>query len=668
MWAPEAGPYDDDPREIQRQREAYARELDHQIALRRARQQQEQMEREELERKLAPSDRSPSKWLVEGGQLDAPTVSESPWKRTQRMEHPMEQRQDRGAATGEANSVSSSHPRFRVTDESETSQRVRERAQQMQWRRILDDQVQEKARLKEQEEAKRRRSEEDAAREEVRYLREQQLRAQRRLGQFSPALNAASIEDKTGGDAVYHAVRSNPTAQGINNQWTSNSHNFGLYGASRNENDSSIHHQTERQYDKIEARNALLPPPAPSRVPIPQSSLISSARDENLDLISRDRTHAEETQASNQQLEQQRRMIEEYRSLLAEIRREREELRRERDEVRHEKEDLRVQRALLQLENEKMTSLVEAQRTLNEQHQADLQTQQELQARQLAQRQAQHQAQQQAQHQAQQQPQQEAQQHAQYQPISHQYRTSIAQPVGCNMNSALGGFGTSAHQAGVSDNVANSQLNQIRQSFSQLNFYDDQPQPVPGRRRKPPSPMSMAEFSALTPQKRTNVDIMDTPHFQRLSRYQPVSAVLPDDEDLLNQSLLGESVFVPLSPKSKDQVDKGLVPRTTKSPTSSDRQGDHRLGHPLRDSRVIKSRGFYDFEQELKSADRLEAFESGSVSGSVLDSDLGSSFYGDNDGDDGEDSAEIDCEKRDDDRTDSCATANSGLFKVQVLV
>ncbi|KAG6977576.1 hypothetical protein JG688_00000186 [Phytophthora aleatoria] len=593
MWASEAGLHDDDPREIQRRREAYARELDHQIALRRARQHQEQMEREELERKLAPSELSPSKWLVEGGHLDPPTTSESPWKFTQSVYLHNEQKQDRGAATGEANSVSSSHPRFRVTDESETSQRLRERAQQMQWKRILDEQVQEKARLKEQQEAERRRSEEDAAREEMRYLREQQLRAQRRLGHFSPALNT---EDRTETSSPYHALPSPPelapNRQGNAFQPTSNRNEFAFNNDAR-EDDTSMYYHRDRQYGNPGAAEALLPPPAPSRIPMPQDNA-RSARDDSRHTSNFDRSAVSgiaarqqysqdnDAQASRQQLEQQSRIIDEYRSLLAEIRREREELRRERDEVRRDKEELRVQRALLQLENERMASLVDAQRALNEQHQADLQVQQA--------QQAQHQAQQQAQQQ-------------QYEPLSFQHRLSPVQPVGFETNNARSSFELPDQQDNVPETLVQSRLNQIRQTLGDLNIHDDQPQPaMPGRRRKPPSPMSIADFSALTPQKRLTVSAVDSPRFQRLSRYRPTPAVPAEDESVLNQSLIGESVFVPLSPKSQYQSSNGPVPRTTSSPTSAGRQGVNRRANPLRSSRVIKSRGFYDLEQELKKS------------------------------------------------------------------
>ncbi|CEG38587.1 Protein of unknown function DUF4602 [Plasmopara halstedii] len=588
MWTPESRLRDDDPREIQRQREAYARELDHQIALRRARQHQEQLEREELERKLAPSDRSPSKWLVEGGQLDLPTISRTPWKFTQSTKYHENQQQDRGAATGEANSLSSSHPRFRVIDESETSQRVRERAQQMRWKQILDDQVQEKERFKKQEEAERRRSEEEAAKEEVRYLRQQQLQAQRRLGKFSPAFGTASIEDLTEENAIHHAFRPETSLNGpeINIQPSKNN-NPPYNNDSKEEADSPDLYLRNGQFDKPNLLDPRQPPPAPSRFQMPNDDALSSSRNEKRNsfgqgwpnnlAVRQAYPSAAETQASYQHLDQQSHMIEEYRSLLAEIRREREELRRERDEVRHEKEDLRVQRALLQLENEKMASLVDAQRALYEQQQDDLQIHQ---AQQLAQQEAQR----------------TAKQHASYQYTSLQYQDSSVQPAGLQRNNASGESEIATDRDRFSNNVAYAQLNQICQSLGTLNIDDDQPS-IPGRRRKPLAPMSMAEFSALTPQKWIDNNLIDTPQFQRLSQYQPNPAVLADDESLLNQSLVGDSVFVPLSPQLKEQGNKGPLPRTTSSPTSADRQRTNQRAHPLRSSRVIKSRGFYDFEQ-----------------------------------------------------------------------
>ncbi|KAE8910581.1 hypothetical protein PF005_g15612 [Phytophthora fragariae] len=653
MWASEAGLDDDDPREIQRRREVYARELDHQIALRRARQHQEQMEREDLERKLAPSERSPSKWLVEGGHLDTPAAPQSPWKFTQSVDIYEEQQQDRGAATGEANGVSSSHPRFRVTDESETSQRLRERAQQMQWKRMLDEQVQEKARLKEHQETERRRSEEDAAREEMRYLREQQLRAQRRLGQFSPGVNAEFSENRTDTKSPYHALPSPPEVAGSRQrndfqQGASSRHNFAFNSDNHDEDDKF--YQRDRQYGNPGASEALLPPPAPSRIQMPQGNS-RTARDDSRGTFDPSavsgiagRLQENDAQESRQQLEQQSRIIDEYRSLLAEIRREREELRRERDEVRREKEELRVQRALLQLENEKMASLVDAQRALNEQHHADLQTQQVQQAQQLAQQQAQ----------------QQQYQHA----VSFQHRLSPVQSTGFDMSNTVRNTTLPDHSEDIPEAQSYSRLNQIRQTLGDLNIHEDQSHPaVQGRRRKPPSPMSMADFSTPTPNKRMVVTAMDSPRFQRLSRYRPIPAVPAHDESVLNQSLVGESVFVPLSPKSQNQDNNGPAPRVTASPTSADRRGDTRA-NSLRSSRVIKSRGFYDFDQELKS-DKLESFASGSIRDS-FGSDIGSSLYGDDDDNDISDAEDelFDAERS----SDSRPATSSGLFQVQVLV
>lgn len=566
-----------------------------------------------------------------------------------------EQRQDRGAATGEANSVSSSHPRFRVTDESETSQRLRERAQQMQWKRILDEQVQEKARLKEQQEAERRRSEEDAAKDEVRYLREQQMRAQRRLGQFSPAVNAEALDNRVEMKSPYHTLSSPPE---LSNRQRSDFHpttsrqNHAFHNDTKEEEHK--YYPKERHFEDRTAAEALLPPPAPTRIPLHQRNGHSDLNDDIRNpfdgntisggIAARQQySQDNDSQSSRQQLEQQSRIIDEYQSLLAEIRREREELRRERDEVRREKEELRVQRALLQLENEKMASLVDAQRALNEQHQTDLQTQQAQQAQQQALQQAQQQ---------------------QYQSISLQPRLSPVQPPGLAMDNVRNAFELPDHQYDVPEAQPYSRLDQIRQTLSGLNIHDDQPQPaVQGRRRKPPSPMSMADFSTPTPQKRLTVNATESPRFQRLSRYRPTPAVPAQDESVLNQSLTGESVFVPLSPKSQHQVNNGPAPRITTSPISANRQEGNRHANPLRSSRVIKSRGFYDFEQELKSDDRLDSLASGSIRS--FGSDLGSSLYGD-DEDDASDEDELD--EKDNHNGDSHSAANSSLFQVQVLV
>ncbi|KAG7401618.1 hypothetical protein PHYBOEH_000150 [Phytophthora boehmeriae] len=661
LWAASDTGADEDPRELQRRREAYARELDHQIALRRARQQQEQREREEFERKLAPSEHSPSKWLVEGGHYDTDADSPAPWKVTQSMELPKEQHQDRGAPTDEANGVSSSHPRFRVTDESEASQRLRERAQQMQWKRILDEQVQEKARLKEKQEEERRRSEAEAAREEMRYLREQQLRAQRRLGPFSPAL-AQSTEKRTEINSPYQSIPSPELPSGQRSAFqpsTSLRRSFQGNSDTRGFDEMSPYYHREKEYGSTAVADTLMPPPVPSRAPMPppaptrmqmpqgsngrmnyedeRDRIGSSAGNGELgrQMNSQDnevylsRLKEQQQQQQLQQEQQQSHILEEYRSLLAEIRREREELRRERDEVRREKEELRVQRALLQLENEKMASIVESQRALNEQHQADLQTQQ-----------------------------------AQQQAISYQQKLLPVQTVAFESDHIGDGGGLQNRLDDAPSMQAFSRLNQIQQSLGSLAINEDHLHTAPqGRRRPSPSPMSMADFASVAPSPvPTNAE--PSPRFQRLSRYRPIPAVQANDENQLNESLAGESVFVPLSPKPQPL---GPSPRITSSPTTAGRRGDitSRRSNPLRNSRVIKSRGFYDVEHELKSGDKADPWMSDLASDSFRDSlgsDLDSSLY-----DDDEDGSEAgsDLEEPDGDERPPAA---SGLFQVQVLV
>ncbi|KAI9908418.1 hypothetical protein PsorP6_004338 [Peronosclerospora sorghi] len=587
MWTTEA---DDDPRELQRRRQAYARELDHQIALRRKLQIQEKMDREELERKLAPSECSPSKWLVEGGQLDKPTTSRSTKTFSESINFNEEQRQDRGAATGERNSVSSSHPRFRVTDESESSQRQRERAKQMQWKRILDEQVQEKARLRRQEEDKKRRSDEDAAREELRYLHEQQQQAQRRLGRYSPAMNKDDFHPRPTQEMDNHRQRDDPQSS------KNNLHNFALNNDQR-ENNKPKNFHTDWENESPSKRQSFLHPPSPLYMQMPlrnerycdnDNSRETSGDNREINNATRQLySQDNNVEASYQQTEHQHRAIDEYRLLLVEIRREREELRRERDEIRREKEELRIQRALLQLENEKLATLVDAERALNERQQEDLH----------GQLQDQYEVHQQ-----------------QYEAQAYQHRASPAQFVD-----------PEADNARKVNNETFSRLTHIRQTLGDLSVHDREPRRVV--RRKPSSPMSMAYFSAPTSSKYMAQTIVDSPRYQRLLRYRRNPAVPAHEDSILNQSLVGESVFVPLSPKSLSKNNNEPLSRTPSSPTSSN--SNRRLSHPLRSSRVIQSRGFYDFKQDIKSDDKAESLASGLIKESDLGSDVGSSCYGD---------------------------------------
>ena len=301
--------------------------------------------------------------------------------------------------------------------------------------------------------------------------------------------------------------------------------------------------------------------------------------------------HSQENDApaTHQQMKQQSRMIEEYRSLLAEIRYERQELRRERDEVRREKEELRVQQVLLQLENEKMANLVDAQRALIEKHQLDLKTEQVKQAQHLAQQQ-------------------------QKQAMAYQHRQSPVQSVDLKLDDARRGIECPRQQGDDPEIEAYSRLDQIRQALADSNIHDEQPQLVSVRRRRTPlSPMSMADFSAPTSNKRMTTNIVKSPGFQRLSQYRPIPAIPAHDDSILNQSLIGESVFVPLSPKPQNQCTNQVAPRTALSPASGDI--NNRRPHSRRSSRVIKSRGFYDFEQESQRSDKADFFPSGSISG-----------------------------------------------------
>ncbi|CAH0477389.1 unnamed protein product [Peronospora belbahrii] len=613
MWPTETGLNDDDPCELQRRREAYARELEQQIAMRCMYQQKDQIEREELERKLAPSEHSPSMWLVEGGRFDVGHTAQLPEKRTSCVDVHEEKIQDRGAATCEVSSVSSSYPRFRVIDESKTSQRLRERAQQMQWKKMLDEQVQEKARLKQQQEAERRQSEEEAAREEVRYLREQQQQAQRRLGK----VNAEEIENRVEALSSMPELPANKQPNDFEST-TNNLHKFARTSDPRETDDKSMCYHNDRRNKCPGVAEALLPPPALAQIQLPQDNGHNRSNDGGHDTFdcrkeSIKQLHFEknDAQASQDQMEQHSRIMEEYRSLLADIRREREKLRRERDEIRREKEELRMQLVLLQLENEKTANLVDAQRALNEQHESNFQTEQILQAQQQL-----------------------SQQQQQYQAMAYQFRQPTVQSVDIKKDSTRWGYGRPRQQHNDGEMKTYSRLSEIRQTLGDLSIRNDQPESAfPGRRKKSPNPMSMADIPAVSPNKRMNANIVSLPDYQRLSPYRPIPTIPSHDESMLDQSLVNESVFVPLSPTSEhDTTRPNVMARRTPSSTSVSGDINSRCLDPLRSSRIIQSRGFYDFGQEFKTSDKADSLDaSGSINGTDIGLDSTSNYHGNDD-------------------------------------
>uniref|UniRef100_M4BI78 CCDC66 domain-containing protein n=1 Tax=Hyaloperonospora arabidopsidis (strain Emoy2) TaxID=559515 RepID=M4BI78_HYAAE len=589
-----------DLREVRRRREAYARALDHQIELRRSHHQQQQKEEEELERQLAPSERAPSKWLVEGGHSDLPVTAASP-SLAQSDGFCDEKRQDRGVNTGEVTTAALSHPRFRVIDEREASERLRGRAQQMQWKQILDEQVREKKRLKQEEEEARRQREEDEVKKDVRCVEEQKQQQQVKRGQCVPV----EARDTRAGP-LHHALPSPPDVVTVKRQLTDarlSTYNREPDRGQREDDYVLLDRHRLQPGGSADAAAGHLPSHTTSRMQLPRGDERRSGNDEYRDPFDRsERTRTGDRQFqcgddNTPNLQQpvigQRRIIDEYRSLLMEIRREREELRRDRDDVRREKDELRVQRALLQLENEKMASLVDAQRVLNEQHQADLHTCLAQQARQ------------------------QSQQRRQYQELAKQHRLSPAQDDVC------GSFDLPNHQGRMSGTKVYSRLSQIRQGLSDLSMHGEHPQPaVQERRRNSPSPMSMADFVAPTPNKRMTNDFVYSPDFQQLSQNRPTSAVtIENDDNEMDQSLVGESVFVPLCPNSLNHTNNGPAPRTASPLTSA---VNYCPTNCLEGSRVIESRGFYDFHQETKIGDKDDFGVNESITGSGIASDHGS--------------------------------------------
>ncbi|TYZ64883.1 hypothetical protein PybrP1_001106 [[Pythium] brassicae (nom. inval.)] len=511
-------PQDAAARQLQKKLE-YARELELQIALRRARQLEEQQAAEALERKLQPAERSPSRWLVDGGGDGGGGSSSerSPFRFPPRSPLPAAPSagepsgaQDAAAREEDAMYAQPPHPhaRFRITDLQDQSDRLRERAQQLEWRRALDEQVRENARLKQPAEQERRHADAEAAREEMAVLREQQLRAQRRLG--------------------LPETHTQPRAK--------------AYG--------------------FDPEAVVMPPAAPSHLELRTSGarLSSGPSPTQYQYQPQYQPH-EQMQQSFEALDMSRSVvIDEYRALLTEIRREREELRQEKAALRNEREELRLERTLLQLENERMASLVDAQRRANEQH-AGL----ALQRRQ--------------------QQQQEASRPPSRDDDDFDYR-SPPRSLASRRPPAF--------------------------DFSQLQRVDHAAAaaalglgPRADRERRP-SPITMDDFAV--PHHRLTANVVDSPRRQRLAQVRARRAAAADASDAagdddepnaLDQSLVGESVFVALRPDEVPIAASWGPPRITE--TASPHRGaklDASDRSELRSSRVITSRGFYNFENE----------------------------------------------------------------------
>lgn len=481
-------------RQLQKQHE-YARELELQIALRRARQIEEQQAAEALERKLQPAERSPSRWLVDGGGDDDSSRSSSRERSLFRfppLSSPLSAGEPSGAQDAAYREpvpyepqLSHAHARFRITDVQDQSERLRERAQQLAWRQALDAQVRENTRLRQPAELERRHAEADEAREEMVELRDQQLRARRRLGMP---------------EAPAQPQPQHSTAFGVD-------------------------------VDTV----ARMPPAAPSRLDFRTSSVQTNSGPPQPPPHYASQAHYEPVDA----LDGSRSVvINEYRSLLAEIRRERAELRHEKEELRQEKDALRLERTLLQLENERLASLLDAQRRATERpHRMEDASQ--------------------------------YQQRQQYQlpPPPGRLRTPVP-----------------------SDDDFNRSQPRSLVSRRPPAFALSQQQPLlrPAERR--PSPiLSMDDFAVVAPSPYR--------HHHRMPQVQDDAY---DEPRALDQSLVGESVFVALPPDELPVAASRGPPHITE--TASPRRVHVRTtldtNPELRSSRVITSRGFYSLEHE----------------------------------------------------------------------
>ncbi|KAF1335391.1 hypothetical protein FI667_g1137, partial [Globisporangium splendens] len=583
----------------------YAKDLELQIELRRAIQREQQQEQEELERKFQPDDRSPAKWLIEGGYAPRPDIQHteynnsnghrsfqqqpSPWSQ---MNNSMAERPTSSStpsrrpsstsvsgvqasvAAGELSGSSSidrghasAHTRFRITDPYTQDDRLRERAQQMEWKRILDEQIREKARIKQQEEEERKRSGREAAQKETIFLRDQQLRAQRRLG-YQITATASQPQSQPSSYTMQHSPPPQRTYESISDHPLVQEHSdyrrryepptLTEDGYVFNESQRNEYHQN---YCTTPDDNGVtMPPPAPFRSsysPMPPVNVNHEVQQptQHYDAFAESRSH----------------LISEYRSLLTDIRRERDELRQEKEELRKEKEELRLERALLQLENEKMAAFLETQRRWRNEEQSQ----------------------------------------RSFRP--HSSGDNVHHPV--MLPSPLREYNAPS----LSTPQRSPQIHQMERSFAVLGLGRDVPR-TPIREQLKPSPISMDDFMAVTPQNRLTPNVMGSPRIKRLSQFRGFRAItttqheeeaLPSSDNALDQSLVGESVFVALSPDEIEAQDArtaragGGPPRITE--TVSPRRGKDTSElaasdrNVLRNSRVIKSRGFYNIEKELEA-------------------------------------------------------------------
>lgn len=547
---------DEDRRDELQKKLEYAQELEQQIELRKALELQEKHQQEEQDRQfmVANDETSPAKWWAEPGGASA----EANHRFGFRMDSsalpyasPTMEYGDQGAAS--TGSASASHPRFRVADDPHTTQdRLREKAQQLEWRRLLDEQVREKECRQQQEAEEKRAREQDEAQAEVRFLRERQLRAQRKLG--LPLTAAYSPQH-------YVSIPSPPAPPRADAppQRSPQYGAFQRFGTRQADQD-----ETSGTYSSV------MPPPAPMqprRLQQPQHAM-----NDSVDYNFRQTMGLEDPpRPSTPGVTQRDHIADEYRALLVEIRRERDELRREREELRREKEELRMERVLMQLENEKMATLLESQRQMNEQRQETMaRLDRALEAR------------------------------------AATVTTPAATPDRGRFNQRTprptrlpSPLHVNRHQRRDSHTTATNHTPRSAASpvaFAGRAALKSPPIRQRGATSTRPGAMSLADFAPHA---------MESPSMRRLAQLRRSS----DYENPLEQSLNGESEFVLLSPRNVTRASSRMdmetmhfaAPRITEttSPTASrmDRTAG-RESNALRNSRVIKSRGFYDFQRD----------------------------------------------------------------------
>nr|CCA15520.1 conserved hypothetical protein [Albugo laibachii Nc14] len=367
IWREDCNPYEE-----QRKKRQYAKDLELQIQYQKQQREQEEREWEELQRKFQPDDQSPAKWIIQGGKVykdmngtnpvsyrsafSAPKVKHclepSPILETHEQFKAPDPSDYVGAQdalmserrNSEKNpvirSLSLHHPnfcRFRITDHDHQTDRMRERVQQMEWKQTLD------AQLREKEAIKFRSAQEDISNEK---------KAQKGYPVWKDPYPISEKEIGSLGTSSRPIHSPNDPIS-----WK------------HHRNSTTFLEEIYRPPGKVyaDASNLTIPQKSESNMPPPAPSS-TAYRLPNLPIQSPAKKHDDISPLATRREQAKDQVLMEYRQLLADIRNERAELRKEKEEIRWEREQICEERLMLQLENERVLSLLDkhADKNLND--------------------------------------------------------------------------------------------------------------------------------------------------------------------------------------------------------------------------------------------------------------------------------------------------------------